>query len=391
MAGDQTEEKATFQSDKVTLLAVGHGVQDTYQAFLPALLPILIDKFSLIKTEAGLLSVFSSTPSLLQPFIGYLADNIGARWFVILSPAVTGTVMSLLGIAPSYAVIAVLLLVAGLSSASIHSTGPVMVGRLSGQRLGMGMSFWMVAGEIGRVIGPLVIVTVVKYFSLEKSPWLSIVGISTSIFLFFKLRDINGRAYQAANPPLPWREALKGMGSVLLPITGIILTRAFAFVSVTTYLPTFLTEQGNDIFRAGASLSIMQAAGAVGAFFGGSISDKLGRKPVMITALIASSLTLIAFTSLDGWILFPLLLLLGFSLLSITPIIMAVVQESFPDSRALANGVYMAVSFLSSSLVTVLVGAIGDLTSLHTAYYISAGLALAGLPFVLRLPKTKGH
>lgn len=391
MAGDQTEEKATFQTEKVTLLAIGHGVQDTYQAFLPALLPILIDKFSLIKTEAGLLSVFSSTPSLLQPFIGYLADNVGARWFVILSPAVTGTVMSLLGIAPSYAVIAMLLLVAGLSSASIHSTGPVMVGRLSGQRLGMGMSFWMVAGEIGRVIGPLVIVTVVKYFSLEKSPWLSIVGISTSIFLFFKLRDINGRTYQAANPPLPWREALKGMGSVLLPITGILLTRAFAFVSVSTYLPTFLTEQGNDIFLAGASLSIMQAAGAVGAFTGGSISDKLGRKPVMITALIASSLTLIAFTSLDGWILFPLLLLLGFSLLSITPIIMAVVQESFPDSRALANGIYMAISFLSSSLVTVLVGAIGDLTSLRTAYYISAGLALAGLPFVLRLPKTKGH
>lgn len=391
MAGDKTKEQEKFQTDKVTLLAAGHGVQDTYQAFLPALLPILIDKFSLIKTEAGLLSVFSNTPSLLQPFIGYLADHVGPRWFVILAPSVTGIVMSLLGIAPSYAVIAMLLLVAGLSSASIHATGPVMVGRLSAQRLGMGMSFWMVAGEIGRVIGPLVIVSVVKYFSLESTPWLSIAGILTSIFLYSQLRNINGQVYQAANPPLPWREALKGMGTVLLPVTGIILTRAFAFVSVSTYLPTFLTEQGNDIFHAGASLSIMQAAGAVGAFFGGSISDRLGRRPVMITALVVSSLTLFAFTSLDGWILFPLLLLLGFSLLSITPIIMAVVQESFPESRALANGVYMAVSFLSSSLVTVLVGAISDLTSLHTAYYVSAGLALVGLPFVLRLPKTNGH
>ncbi len=76
MAGDQSEEKASFQTEKVTLLAAGHGVQDTYQAFLPALLPILIDKFSLIKTEAGLLSVFVNTPSLLQPFIA-TGENIG--------------------------------------------------------------------------------------------------------------------------------------------------------------------------------------------------------------------------------------------------------------------------------------------------------------------------
>ena len=68
---------------------------------------------------------------------------------------------------------------------------------------------------------------------------------------------------------------------------------------------------------------------------------------------------------------------------------MAIVQESFPDSRALANGVYMAVNFVSSSIVAVLIGAIGDLSSLRTAYYVSAALALASLPFILSLPRVK--
>lgn len=387
MTVEQAVDKPTFQTDKVTVIAVGHGVQDTYQSFLPALLPILIDKFSLIKTEAGLLSVFANTPSLLQPFIGYLADHTGPRYFVILSPAITGIAMSMLGIASTYAIAAMLLIITGLSSASIHATGPVVVGRLSAHRLGMGMSFWMVAGEIGRVLGPLLVVTVVQYFSIEKTPWLSIIGILTSIFLFYQLRGINGKAYQTVETP-PWREALKGMGKVLLPVTGIVVTRAFAFVSVTTFLPTYLTEQGANLVMAGGALSIMQAAGAVGAFLGGSLSDRLGRKPMMIAALVTTSISLFAFTMLDGWILFPLLLLLGFSLLSITPIIMALVQESFPESRALANGAYMAVAFVSSSLVVVLVGAIGDLSSLRTAYLVSAGLALAGLPFVMRLPTT---
>ncbi|MHB8191969.1 MAG: MFS transporter [Bellilinea sp.] len=390
MTIEQTIEKPTFQTDKVTVIAIGHGVQDTYQSFLPALLPLLIEKFSLIKTEAGLLSVFANAPSLLQPLIGYLADHAGPRYFVIFSPAITGITMSLLGIAPTYGVAAMLLLITGLSSASIHATGPVMVGRLSAHRLGLGMSFWMVAGELGRVIGPLTIVTVVQYFSIEKTPWLSIFGILTSIFLYIQLRGVNGQSVQMSKAP-PWREALKGMGKVLLPVTGIVITRGFAWVSVTTFLPTYLTEQGANLVLAGASLSIMQAAGAVGAFFGGSLSDRVGRKPMMIMALVVTSTTLFAFTSLDGWILFPLLLLLGFSLLSITPILMAVVQESYPESRALANGVYMAVSFVGGSLVTVLVGAMGDLTSLRTAYFVSAGLALLALPFVLRLPKTNGH
>ncbi|MBA4400237.1 MAG: MFS transporter, partial [Anaerolinea sp.] len=161
------------------------------------------------------------------------------------------------------------------------------------------------------------------------------------------------------------------------------------FVSVTTFLPTFLTEQGADLMMAGVSLSVMQAAGVAGAFLGGSLSDRLGRRPVLIAGMTLSAITLFAFTSLEGWVLFPLLLALGFCLLSITPIIMAIVQESFPDSRALANGVYMAVNFVSSSIVAVLIGAIGDLSSLRTAYYVSAALALASLPFILSLPRVK--
>lgn len=388
MTATQVIENTGFQTEKVTVLAAGHSIQDTYQAFLAPLLPILIEKFSLIKTEAGLLSVFANVPSLLQPVIGYLADRSGARYFMIFTPAITGVAMSLLGVAPTYIIAAILLMVTGLSSASIHATGPVMVGRLSAQRLGMGMSVWMMGGEIGRVLGPLLIVTVVQFFTVENTPWLAVGGILMSTFLFFQLRNVDGQAFQT-QAALPWREALKGMGKVLLPVTGIVVLRGFAFVSVSTFLPTYLTERGANLVMAGASLSVMQVAGAAGAFFGGSISDRLGRKPVLIAAMVVSSLTLFTFSMLNGWILFPLLLLLGFAQLSVTPIIMAVVQESFPESRALANGVYMAINFVSSSVVTVLVGAIGDLSSLHTAYIISAGLLLAALPFVFKLPKSR--
>ncbi|MCK5635019.1 MAG: hypothetical protein KAI06_08025, partial [Anaerolineales bacterium] len=105
-------DKESFQAAEVVTLSGGHAVHDTYTAFLAPLLPVLIEKFSLLKTEAGLLSLFMQSPSILQPVIGHLADSISTRYIVILAPAITGTMMSLLGIAPSYAILAIFLFIA---------------------------------------------------------------------------------------------------------------------------------------------------------------------------------------------------------------------------------------------------------------------------------------
>ncbi|GIV63531.1 MAG: MFS transporter [Chloroflexota bacterium] len=383
-----TIEESTFHTGKVSAVAAAHGVHDTYQAFLPPLLPLLIEKFSLIKTEAGLLSVLMTAPSLLQPFIGYLADRRSLRIFVILTPTITALAMSLLGIAPYYGLAAMLLVIAGLSSASLHATGPVLAGRLSANRLGLGMSFWMVGGELGRTLGPLIIVSAVSTFGIQRTPWLAVGGVLVSLWMAYQLRHLPAR-HPESHKALPWKKALITMRPVLIPLSVILVTRALAFVSVSTYLPTFLTEEGANLMLAGASLSVLEAAGVVGALLAGSLSDRIGRRPVMMFSLISTSLFIILLLNLRGWLQFPALLGLGFGLLSMTPVVMAIVQESFPENRALANGIYMAVSFVSSSFATLAIGAIGDLFDLRTAYLLSAVLVLVGLPFLFRLPASR--
>ena len=177
-AASQPEEAEQFQTDRVVTISAGHAVHDTYTAFLPPLLPAFIESMSLSKAEAGLLTVFLQAPSLLQPVIGYLADRVSLRYVVILTPAVTATAMSLLGIAPGYAVLAMLLMVVGLSSATLHAVAPVIAGRLSGTRLGRGMGFWMVGGELGRTLGPLIIAAYFFFWpdDLSHTPWLMIGG-----------------------------------------------------------------------------------------------------------------------------------------------------------------------------------------------------------------------
>jgi len=384
-AAEAAAEADRFQADRVSTISAGHAVHDTYTAFLPSLLPVFIENLSLSTTQAGLLSVFLQAPSLLQPFIGHLADRFSLRYFVILAPAVTAVAMSLLGIAPDYAALALLLIVAGLSSASLHAVGPVMAGRLSGQSLGRGMGFWMVGGELGRTLGPIVIVSAIGLLTLKGTPWLMIVGLSASVILYLRLRDVPGRPPNAGGG-LPWRRALWGMRRLLVPLVGLIVVRAFTLVSLTTYLPTFLTEEGANLWLAGASLSVLEAAGMVGALAGGSVSDWLGRRQVLLISMVTTSLFMFVFLAVDGWARFLTLLVLGLSALSVTPVLMAVVQESFPDNRALANGVFMALSFSIRSGAVVVIGALGDLSGLRLAFAVSAFMPLLGVPFVFRLP-----
>jgi len=380
-----TTETERFQAAHVLTASAGHAVHDTYTAFLPSLLPVFIANLSLSNTEAGLLTVFMQGPSLLQPFIGHLADRVSLRTLFTLAPAVTGAMMSLLGVAPGYSMLAAFLVIAGLSSASLHAVGPVIAGNLSGRSLGRGMGFWMVGGELGRTLGPIVIVSAVQLLTLKGTPWLMAAGLLTSALLHVQLRDI------AARPPnggqgLPWRQALREMRPLLVPLTGIIVVRSFMSSALTTYLPTFLSEEGADLWLAGASLSVLEGGGMVGALLGGAISDRLGRRLVLLVSMLTTPLPMFVFLAVNGWLQFPLLLLLGFTALSVAPVFMALVQESFPENRALANGVYMSLSFVLRSVVVVVLGTLGDLFGLRLAFTASAIIPLLGLPLIFLLP-----
>jgi FSR family fosmidomycin resistance protein-like MFS transporter len=172
----------------------------------------------------------------------------------------------------------------------------------------------------------------------------------------------------------------------LVPLLGIVAARVFTLVAMTTYLPIFLTEEGASLWFAGLSLSIFEAAGVVGALVGGSLSDRLGRRLVLFMAMLTTPLFMLLFLAADNWLRFPLLILTGFTSLAVAPVLMALVQESFPENRAMANGLYMSLSFVIRSFAIVALGAAGDMFGLRLAYAASAVVPLLGLPFLLLLP-----
>ena len=93
------------------------------------------------------------------------------------------------------------------------------------------------------------------------------------------------------------------------------------------------------------------------------------------------------FLQVHGWLVFPVLVLLGFFGLSPGTLFLALVQDNFQEHRATGNGVYLFIHFLSNGLMLIVIGFIGDNLGLKTAYLIGAATSLCSIPALLLLPK----
>jgi FSR family fosmidomycin resistance protein-like MFS transporter len=265
----------------------------------------------------------------------------------------------------------------------MHSILPVLVSSYSGKEIGKGMSYWMVGGDIGIMVAPLIVTAVITTSSTSALPWLMIGGIVISLLLNFLLKD---EPYVKSNNGEHKSIPIKDLLAIMLPLAGIISMRSILRSSTTIYLSVYLIEKGANVWLAGSALSIVQAFGAVGIILGGIAKDRYGFKPAMMFSVICSSVGMLLFIFSSGALQIVALALLGGSLMMILPVAMATVQENFKENRSLANGIYLALLFAINALAGVLTGFLYDQLGGFTTFLIGGLLSFLGIPFVFMLP-----
>jgi MFS family permease len=153
--------------------------------------------------------------------------------------------------------------------------------------------------------------------------------------------------------------------------------------SLTYYLPSFLTSRGNSLHYADLALTVAQLAGAMGALFAGTISDRLGRTPTLLIVSVVTPLLTLLFLSLEGFWIFPVLLPLGFFLFAPTSVMLATVQELNTDKKAFVNSIYMTINFFVSVMVYPLVGTLIDHFGFLPTFRAIALVGFGAVPVVL--------
>jgi FSR family fosmidomycin resistance protein-like MFS transporter len=385
-----------FEKGKVLSISAVHFVHDCYTAFLAPALPLLIEKLGMSYGMTGMLAVIQRIPSLFNPLIGIIAERPVMRYMVIFSPALTAVFMSLIGMAPGYTFLAILVFFSGISSMLWHIPTPVMVRQLSGNRVGKGMSYYMGGGELARTAGPLVILGVISWWGLEGMWRMMPLGLVASVVLWFQFRKAN------FTPPTSSRKHQEGsywkiflrFSTAFLLTGGFTLFQAGMKASVTYFLPTFLTSTGNSLHYSEIALAVLQLSGAMGALFAGTISDKIGRFRTLLIISIVTPLLTLLFLNLEGFWIFPVLLPLGFFIFAPTSVMLATVQELDTEKKAFVNSIYMTLNFFVSVMVYPLVGAsidrVGFLPTFRFIAYLGFGAILVVLLTRKGLQKTTG-
>ncbi|WP_424358160.1 MFS transporter [Methanocella sp. MCL-LM] len=381
-----------FDKLRVSVLALGHMVNDSYSNVVPPLLPLLQAAYGLTYTLSGLImTVFTFTSSIIQPVFGYFADRYGRRWMVALSVLWIAFFMSMIGIVGylgldptgSYIVILALVGMAGFGSSAYHPQASAMVPRISGDHKGFGVSVFSAGGNLGYAIMPLLVVPVTAIWGLGGVMLLFIPGL----LMAFVLQRYAPEAPVAAVQPAI-RELWQDIRSVALPLTkviGVVTMRAWLFFGLITFLPSYLIQYESQEW-ASMALSLMLVCGAAGTLLGGTMSDRYGRKftivstlmltgPLLLCALLTHDLLQLGFFALAG-----LALLASFS-----PAVL-IAQGLIPKNQGMASGIILGFAIGIGGLGVSVTGAIADATSISIGMLSLVLLPIAAFLIALLLP-----
>lgn len=365
------------------VVAVAHGLNDAYAAFVHPLLPRLMGRFGLtIAMAATLAMAFSLASSALQPLLGYLADRHGGRAFLVGGAVVVGCFSSMLGWAPSFATLVGVLLIAGLGSAAFHPPGAAYAARVSdGRGSGARYSLFSFAGAAGYAMGPLVAVGIVQARGLE-GLWIAMIPILVlSPVLYLNLPG--ARTDPSAHPPPAPRAVLGHLAGPLGLVFGVSAAMAWAQRAFLTMTPIIVAEAGGSETVGALMLSVYLGAQAFGTVAGGFLTDRMDRRR-MLMALCALALPahLVALGLPVGTqSAFAAASIAGFLGMATLPGIVVIAQELIPGGAGVGSGIVMGLAWATGSMGVLVTGAAADVIGPLRATLLTMPVILIAVGF----------
>jgi FSR family fosmidomycin resistance protein-like MFS transporter len=309
---------------------------------------------------------------------GLLADRMRRGWLVALGPTLTVAAMGAIGLAPSYAVLVILLLLAGLGTASFHPQAAATAGFASGPRKGAGLSLFVAGGELGFALGPIAIALVVSAYGLS-STWIAAVPGLLVCWLLWA--NITSTSLPPAQRPPMEADEFRRIFRALALLWLIVVFRSVLVHSYTSFLPLLLAERGASILAGGAAVFVFGGIGTLGGLMGGPLSDRIGRRATLVLSFVIGGPALFAFTRLDGAVAFAFLGLGGMALYLSAAVTVVMAQELLPHRASMASSIVMGLAWGTAGLTLTGTGALADSIGLTQA--LTGILILAAIPPIL--------
>lgn len=364
----------------LAMLAFGHLIVDLSSGALPVLLPFLKTAFGLSYTQVGVIVLAQNiTSSVIQPAFGYVADRLSLPWLIPFGILLSGVGTAAVGLVDSYYALLALVIVTGLGLAVFHPQGSKSAHFVSAKsRRGQSMAIFSVGGNLGHALGTIFMGGLLTLPGvLGNTPWFSLPAIIASALLWLNLPRLS--------PPPPAGAAVKkGTSAEGLPyfLLAVLLTYIFVRSSIhaglTTFIPLYYVDYlGGSPVYAGYLLSVFLMAGVAGTFVGGTLSDKYGRKTLIIGSALVSWPLLALFQFTSGLTTLVLAAVTGFTLIASFSPLLVMAQEMMPGYEAMAAGLTIGFSIGLGGIGATALGYFADHFGVPSVFTVIAIMPLA--------------
>lgn len=381
------------------MFAIGgvHLLNDSLQAVIPAMFPILEKDLGLTFTQLGLIAfALNMVASVLQPVIGFASDKKPMPYALPL-----GMVFSFIGIAglafaPEYWVILLSVIFLGFGSAVFHPEGSRVSYMAAGSRRGLSQSIYQVGGNSGQALAPLISAFVLVPLG-QRGAALFLLVAALGIFVLTKIsawykaqleRDKLEKVKKAvlsSMPPL----TKKQVGTALTLLLLIIFARTFYITAITSfYIFHLMDNYGVTIQQGQMFIFLFLGVGAFGTFFGGPLADRIGRKWVIMVSLIVPIPLALVLPYVALPFVAAILAVLGFFLMLSFSVMVVYAQELVPSRIGTMSGLTVGLAFGMGAIGAVVIGVLMDSIGVNETMIIISLLPILGL-VGLALPKDR--
>ncbi len=377
-------------------LSFCHLLNDSIQALIPAIYPLLKVSFSLSFTQIGLITLtFQMVGSIFQPIIGFYTDRNPKPYSLVVGMGITLVGLVALALAPGYHAVLVAAAMVGMGSAIFHPESSRMARLASGGRHGFAQSLFQVGGNAGSSLGPLLAAGIIARYGRRHILWFTLIALAGMIILSrvgaWYQRHLNERRATKSADEHHHPVAPTQVPFLLVILLFLMFSKFFYLASMTNYYTFYLIQKfGVSVPQSQIYLFVFLFAVAVGTIAGGPIGDKIGRKLVIWISILGMAPFAILLPHANLPCTIMLSVINGMILASAFPAILVYATELLPGKVGTIAGLFFGFAFGMAGIASAVLGKLADATSILFVIKVCSFLPLLGL-LTAFLPNLKKH
>jgi FSR family fosmidomycin resistance protein-like MFS transporter len=370
-------------------ISFSHLLNDTIQALIPSMYPLIREELKLTYTQLGLVTLtFQCTASLLQPVVGFCADRKPLPYSLAVGMGLTLVGLLVLSIAHTFPMVIGAAALMGLGSAVFHPEASRVAHLASGGRRGLAQSLFQVGGNAGSALGPLLAAAIIVPRGQGAVAWFSLLA-GVGMVVLWQIGGWMSRRLALMGPKTRQGKSASAGGRALsrqrvvwalLVLVALTFSKYVYLASMTSYYTFYLMEKfGVGVQQSQIYLFVFLFAVALGTIVGGPVGDRIGRKRVIWVSILGVAPFSLWLPHAGLATTLVLTILIGMILASAFSAILVYAQELVPGKVGLIAGLFFGLAFGIAGIGSAVLGRVADHSGIETVYHFCAYLPLIGL------------